>query len=234
MKIGSSYMFVTGIFINASGSKYNAVHAQDFTGEHCRNLNSDMTYYCPVARYCEWDFYSAENQAFLENDLTYSTSSWNYAIPNSAVEEKSFSSLSASYQAALSTLGYNEDTHDCCNGHYTDYAWSDFDRNDGYAEILDSLVVLGYDQETWDNSLATQYDNTFWADLPAVAREAAEWLCQSEEIWNELDLSAWPEDKADLMYPGEYATEDCRGGGGRLISFLRNSVSSVVSANSGE
>jgi len=225
------YLFIACLLKQPFSSKYNVVNAQDFSGSHCITKKPDpRVYYCPVVRYCEWSYYDADKQEFLTEKMKYNISAWNYVSGDSVINAKAFSSLASEDTDALKQLGYDENSHDCCSNHYSEYDWSDFDAKGDDKELVDALKILGYDKETWNGGLPTKYDEVEWDDTPAAARVAALELCLSKELWNEAELPAWPN---DAILPGEWDDYDydCREGEG-LIHFLRNPLETIFSRNS--
>lgn len=93
----------------------------------------------------------------------------------------------------LKGFGYDEDKFDCCNLHYGDYAWSDFEQYAGYEKVLKTFQMLGYDADTWAKGKGGTFDDYWWHELPWQVQDALfENLCYSEEIWNETPMLMWP------------------------------------------
>lgn len=170
------------------------------TFEGCRPKFDELVYFCPFERYCEWDYHSPERRTDFRTVIGYTGPTWNFQ-ETSPVDELSFEGLTETQRGGLLNLGFDEDRHDCCQNHYNDYDWSDFDPNDGYGPVLQALKALGYNEIMWQNSIAAAYERFGWDDLPEEARWAAEELCYSKETWDQVDLTMWPLD-ADL--PGVY------------------------------
>lgn len=177
----------------------------------CREIDTSKRYYCPVIRYCSWDFYSGRTRLFLE-DIGYVRGEWN-CKGWSAVDLTNFESLATAAQNNLEAMGYDEDRHDCCNGHYSGYAWSDFDESKGYKGVKDALIALGHDENSWTNGLPRRYDDSYWDELPLDVQQLAyDELCYTRELWDRRPLSKWPED-AQLpgeLSPGEHEDLKCQ------------------------
>lgn len=81
---------------------------------------------------------------------------------------------------------------------YNSYYWADFES---YSQEI--LEAMGYDQNSWDNGLPTEYDDMFWGKLPESVKEAAKELCYSAEIWNGIkSIDEWDD---DVELPGSYS-----------------------------
>jgi len=169
--------------------------------DSCHTLDPKNLYYCPVRRYCDWLSYDFDDRSFLRLQLNYDKLTWNYEAYNED-EFIAYSLLPESVRTALTDFaGYDEDRHDCCQGHYYDYGWSDFDF-EGMEEVKDAVILLGYDQLKWDNDIATPLDEMFWDDLTVEFQNAASaGLCYSRETWNEEPLDLWP---SDAILPGQF------------------------------
>jgi len=168
----------------------------------CRVLDPDSFYWCPATRYCEWNTLPTV-QDHLRRDLSYIKFEWDYLIAPATTDETSFSDLTHITRESLKGLGYDEDRHDCCNSHFSEYAWSDFTEFDGYyAETLAALETLGYNETSWDESYVNENDDKWWNELSQAEQYAAyDGLCYNRELWNEFPLSMW-DDVEDL--PGSY------------------------------
>jgi len=165
----------------------------------CRDIDTSKRYYCPVMRYCVWDFYSGSTRSFLE-ETGYVRGEWNYKGVSS-VENVIFESLATAAQTNLAAVGYDADRHDCCNNHYSNFAWSDFDESKGYKGVRDAFAALGHDENSWTNSVARKYDDFYWDELPpAVQQIAYDELCYTRELWDKIPLGKWP---IDAKLPGE-------------------------------
>jgi len=114
-----------------------------------------------------------------------------------------FMGLDEKARLNLIELGYDEEgKHDCCNGHYYDYDWSDFDVTDGYGDILSTFASLGYNETSWNDTSDSLYENSWWDALPLqVQYDAYDWLCFNKELWNEVELPQWPR---NATLPGMY------------------------------
>jgi len=171
--------------------------------EFCRILDPNITYWCPVSRYCEFDFFDTPMQHFLSNSLGYSRTRWNFNGIN-PIEEQYFSGLDITIQKSLESIGFTEDKHDCCQNHYTSYDWEDFDPEYGFGEVLDAWVKLGYDEELWASGGASMYDEYDWDELPQDLQiSISSALCYTRETWDGEPLTEWPE---DVTLPGSYVT----------------------------
>lgn len=156
----------------------------------CPILDPDVSYWCPVARYCPWDVYTKEEKIFLSGDLGYTRRKWNY-VTEFSVEKVKFSELNSTVQNGYVSLGFNAAKHDCCNGHFAGYSWSDL-AGGGYDEILAALTIIGHTEDSWTNNLGTSNDGVAWVDLPDSVRDAAtSKLCYNEQLWNKNTLP-WP------------------------------------------
>lgn len=88
--------------------------------------------------------------------------------------------------------------------HYELYGWNDFDQWGLSAEKA-AWETLGYDQEKWDTAVSTEFDDLWFAELPEDVQTALEdFLCYTEELWNEVPLDFWLE---DAMVPGSFSDE---------------------------
>ena len=97
--------------------------------------------------------------------------------------------------------GYDEDSHDCCQGHYGSYDWAEFESDESYADVLNALTLLEYNQAIWDGGMSTKYDNFEWDQLPLEIQNAiSEGLCYTKETWNQQPLDTWSK---DTILPGQ-------------------------------
>jgi len=169
---------------------------------NCRELDPTVYHWCPTKRYCSWANHTMDVRSFFTSDIGYSEMDWNY-IQINPLETTYFGDLNATVQTGLGDLGYVEDTHDCCLGHYESYDWIDFDVEDGYGEVFTSLQQMGYDEGSWTNSTATQWDDMWWDELPLEIQYAAyDGLCYTRELWNLIPTTLWPEETFE--YPSSY------------------------------
>jgi len=165
----------------------------------CREISSDIDYFCPTQRYCEWNYFAFEQRQVLTFQLGYSGSEWNYESTN-IIEETGFEDLNPFEKSALRDLGYNEDKHDCCLNHYTYYDWSDFTELEELSDVKEALELLGYNEEKWENDDGSDFDSFTWDELPPPVKSALyESLCYNKELWDSTPLTAWPE---DVLLPG--------------------------------
>lgn len=118
----------------------------------------------------------------------------------SPVDATSYDTHPLSVQDSLRALGYDDDSHDCCNNHYADYDWADFDLAEGYGSVLTTFQALGYTQTLWDSGASVVYDDFWWDELPLQLQTALyDHLCYSRELWNQSPMSTWP---SDAIVPG--------------------------------
>jgi len=177
--------------------------APDFSP--CRALDKDTEYYCPTTRYCEWSELGFRQRLYLMQNLAYTGFSWNYMVV-APWEYTWFGGLPLTMQCTLEELGYDEDKHDCCNGHYEDYDWSDFSE-EGYEDVLWAYKVIGYTQELWESGNKTAieeetWEDYWWYELPEEVQMANKYyLCTNREIWDGVFLTSW---EKDVELPGSY------------------------------
>jgi len=172
--------------------------------QECRDPDQEghTQNYCPTIRYCSWNHYSSVPRSFLETGVGYDESSWNLEKDSqSLVDQTRFGALDEHVQLKLELLGYDEDKHDCCNNHYEDYDWEDFDIDDGLGMVLAALELIGYDETTWNaEDGVSEYEDYTWEELPREIQFAATYsLCYTKETWDEIPLSEW---SIDTILPG--------------------------------
>jgi len=132
----------------------------------------------------------------LSLDLDYEEKSWNYEVPAES-ENIAFSELKSTSQDTLKTLGFDEDKHDCCNGHYLSYFW-----NELHDEAREAWELLGYNEEMWESGGFSKYDEYDWDDLPRdIQLSASTHLCYSRELWDQEPLPLWPQ---NAILPGAF------------------------------
>lgn len=171
------------------------------TFEGCRPKYDDIYYYCPFDRYCEWAYYSAEKQTEFTDKIGYVEDTWNSPW-DADLELKSFGLLTEDQRDGLIDLGFNEDQHDCCQNHFYDYYWSEFDPADGYGTVLEAWQTLGYNEQMWNDGTVAPESELYWDDLPLEMQYAAMELCYSKETWNEVpSLPKWA---LDVDLPGAF------------------------------
>lgn len=183
-----------------------------FPAQSCRPLEEDIVmYWCPTVRYCEWGYYGPEVQNHL-GQMGYTQFEWQYIILSSDVDATSFYDHTHSVRQNLKGLGYDEDKHDCCNGHYGDYWWQDFFDYEGYDETINAIGVLGYNETSWNEGWVMEYDDFWWNELPQEVQWAVyDGLCYTEELWNEFPLTLWGD---DVTLPASYLKSALEKGGG--------------------
>lgn len=166
----------------------------------CHSDIDPQTSFCPIQRYCEWDYYDSATRRFLRRRLNYRENTWDYdGVKNEDLEMTSFEDLLGTVRNALESIGFDEDSHDCCQVHYEDYDWSDFSGSD-MADVKSAWILLGFNQRKWDNGASGDFDDFDWDDLSNKQQEALfEHLCYTKELWNEEPISDWPD---DAILPG--------------------------------
>jgi len=173
---------------------------QDNTQSFCAKEVQDVSYFCPVQRYCSWENMENDVTGSLEKDLKYEENSWNYnnAI-NEGIEYIAFLELKKQEMSALQDLGFDEDSHDCCHGHYEGYDWSDFATAD-FDGVRAAWGSIGYDEIAWTTDMLTEFYDYWWDELSEDQRSLlSDELCYTRELWNGIPMSAWPE---GTMIPG--------------------------------
>ena len=171
----------------------------------CREKEGSMEYFCPTVRYCDWNSNPGPTRRFARQRLGYKMNSWNFLTVNT-IEQTAFEELAVNIQKNLMQLGYQEDEHDCCQGHYESYDWFEFEDDEDYSGTLAALELLGYDEDKWTNDLVTEYDDYWWDELPEDVQFAlSDELCYSKELWNEVPSNMWGD---DVMLPGSYLVDE--------------------------
>ena len=175
------------------------------TPESCRKLNPNVEYFCPVERYCEWSYYDINGRQFLQYQIGYDPSTWNY-LDIHPIELTSYENLSKNVKDGLKIFaGFDKDKHDCCHVHFSSYEWKDFEENENLRAVKEAYIKLGYDQFKWDNGGGSIYDDFDWDELPpALQTLAYDTLCYSRETWNQVPLTSWPE---NALLPGQRAKQ---------------------------
>lgn len=162
----------------------------------CRSLNPLIDYFCPVKRYCEWNFWEVDTRLSLTKNLGYNEKTWNFER-RAESDYTAFEELSGSSKKMLKGMGFDEDAHDCCNGHYESYLWSEL-----HDEAKVAWEALGYDENTWESGGPSKYDEYEWDDLPKdIQLSAMTHLCYSRELWDEEPLPDWPQ---NVILPGSF------------------------------
>jgi len=171
-----------------------------FSGDkQCHKLNTEHDHYCPTQRYCGWNALTTQEKVLVRAKLGYSMNAWNYVRINQAIEKTSFVTLTEDERDALEIIGFNEDSHDCCHGHYEDYSWADFDI-EGYEWVKYAWETFGYNQTTWDNGVLLESVDQFWDDLTEEQQTAmSEEVCYTRELWNQVPIPTWPD---NVTLPG--------------------------------
>jgi len=163
----------------------------------CRELDPEIEYYCPTMRYCEWDSYPMGTKIFFRRNIGYRVPEWNYE-EISQVEQTNFRNLRLGLRIDMNKLGYQEDTHDCCLGHYEQYSWDDLTKDEEHTEyfweVVTALKTLGYNKTTWDSGDGSPYDDFWWDELPTEVQDALnDGLCYNEQLWNGVPITLWNE-----------------------------------------
>lgn len=164
----------------------------------CRPNINPQTSFCPVQRYCDFDYYDVVTKRFFRNKLGYSRNTWNCNDGRKEdFESISFDELDDLEREALEMIGFDEDSHDCCHGHYEGYDWSDFSDN---PEVKEAWRLLGYNKVKWDLGRSTDFEELSWDELSSEQQEAlSEVLCYTKELWDGVSLLSWPQ---DAVIPG--------------------------------
>lgn len=170
--------------------------------EHgCREKKPEWVYFCPVQRYCKFNTMNFLVQLHLTLKVGYSgMSDWDYFLP-ATIDNSYWEGLPHKARQGLKGLGYDEDSHDCCNLHYWDYDWADI-TSDGYQYVWYAFEMLGYDEEMWNGGENPEYYDYDWDEMPQNVTDALFWgLCYTKETWDFDNLWVWPE---DATLPGSY------------------------------
>ena len=164
--------------------------------EACYEIDPDTNYFCPVNRYCAWMRNNVPNRNVFKNDLEYTRREWDYlGRVNAPIEYTSFADLAKNQQDVLAFIGFDSDSHDCCHGHYTSHAWSDF-SDAKYARVKAAWELLGYDETSWVSidlqSIIAPYGGVSWDSLPEDVKSAlSNDLCYNMELWDGVHMSLW-------------------------------------------
>lgn len=175
---------------------------QELVINTCHDVDPNDVYFCPLSRYCDWNNHTVKTRVFLKVRVGYDRRDWNYDVVRDdfVVERTNFADLNETVRSAMGVFGFDEDRHDCCLGHYENYAWEDFTVA-GFERTLRALGVLGYNGLSWNAGWNTPYENFKWDDMPSDIRTAAEELCYNKELWDGESLP-WPTDDASRL-PGQ-------------------------------
>lgn len=168
----------------------------------CHEQLEDHVYYCPVQRYCKWGNMPFLVQMYLTLKVGYTTGmlEWDYFQP-SVVDNSYWGGLPHMARQGLRGLGYDEDSHDCCNTHYWDYEWEEI-TSPGYEYVWYAFEMLGYDEEMWNAGENPEYYDYDWDELPTNVTEALFWgMCYTKETWDFTNLWFWPD---NVTLPGAY------------------------------
>jgi len=165
----------------------------------CHELDANVNYKCPTARYCEWDSFDLDTKQTLMFQVGYSEPDWNYEATN-PIEEFSFANVNIFVKTGLREIGYDADSHNCCLNHYTDFSWNDFENTNALKNVLATYQKLGYTKDTWENNQSPELEEEIWEKLPKDLQTMLfDHLCYNEELWDGITLDEWPK---DAILPG--------------------------------
>jgi len=169
--------------------------------QHCKELDSEIAYVCPVVRYCDWNHYNTELQTQFAS-VGYDLSSWNSFDSADAngneLEDKLWSDLELLEQDTMGDLGYDEEQFNKCINHYTGFAWSALDSSSQA-----TYSFLGYNETTWNTVNGTEMEYMGWDDYDEDAQMKLSNVGYNKESWDG-DSLPWAD---SATYPGEMSCD---------------------------
>eukprot|EP00521_Asterionellopsis_glacialis_P009592 CAMPEP_0195284650 /NCGR_PEP_ID=MMETSP0707-20130614/2778_1 /TAXON_ID=33640 /ORGANISM="Asterionellopsis glacialis, Strain CCMP134" /LENGTH=1190 /DNA_ID=CAMNT_0040344029 /DNA_START=45 /DNA_END=3617 /DNA_ORIENTATION=- len=118
--------------------------------------------------------------------LGYVKETWNNP-GTAAIEDMIFTELNTDQQVAAQKLGYEDETWDCWQNHYSGYSWDQLKNYD----VVRHFELLGWNRNMWDTKSKPDSWKKDWAELTAGQRTAAEKLCYFDETWQRINLADW-------------------------------------------
>merc|ERR1712224_741487 len=119
----------------------------------------------------------------------------NYDNDINMLEYTRYGELEDEQRQLLETLGFNEESHDCCHSHFNTFEWAELATPD-YSLVVSALVLLGYNEDNWNNRTKTgkspMFEDTPWDSLPIGIKFSARSLCYSRETWDRATMP-WPD-----------------------------------------
>jgi hypothetical protein len=143
----------------------------------------------PFYRYTLWGDLDAETKAHATT-LLYNEMTWNRRDFN-RIEASSLSNIeienSGQFDAILA-IGFDEEVWDCYVNHYGDYLWAELEE-EGVQQYYEAL---GWSEGTWEElNFSPTTSELLWSELSNAERAAAEEICYTLELWNEVSLDLW-------------------------------------------
>jgi hypothetical protein len=174
----------------------------EYSEEHKRRIlqsrpEEDVAY--PSLRYTDFDDLTSTAKRHAAY-LGYWSTAWNEPGTNS-IERLRFDNALISrnettqlgFPALFESFGYfglDEDVWDCWVNHYSGYTWSWYSRyNYNW-----TLLALGWNEIAWDSNnatLAPKSESKKWNDLTDKEKLAAEELCYTQEMWDDIAIDQW-------------------------------------------
>ena len=142
----------------------------------------------PEKRYWPWELLDSDEKELLIgvgwNKLTWNT-------PGSAeFEFTSWNSLPSVTREALEDWGFYHNQWNCFMNHYDDYDWSELVLE----EVAQYFEAFGWNEATWKDRTEEPWAWTADWDELSEAQQGAAWeICYFQEIWDDMDISEWPE-----------------------------------------
>lgn len=107
--------------------------------------------------------------------------------------------LSVGLVQVLEQVGFSASSWDCCINHYIGNTWQELEQRG----VASSYEVLGWNEGTWsDHEFYPETERLFWHELSLDERHAAEQLCFTQELWDEIPIHRWDqvEDAKDHLF----------------------------------
>lgn len=159
----------------------------------------------PTARFTPWDGLEVPVRD-AAHALGYHGKSWNQPGKLTAVESLDWDSLTPAQQKLAATMQLTDLQWDCYINHYRHYKWSELEPE--AHEIAGAYSALGWTEVNW-KSLSTPQTNRdddqavptlvlppsegkMWEDLTPEEQAAAQTVCYTKELWNEVEIPLWP------------------------------------------
>lgn len=139
----------------------------------------------PYFRFQPWSYLTPQEKA-LATIVGWEDSTWDTPV-SADVTDSAFDDLPEEARQAAMELGFYQEQYDCWINHYFGYSWEELVDYD----MATYFETLGFTQDLFETQGRPESYDLDWRDLSDDQKAAADELCFTEDIWNQIQVILW-------------------------------------------